>query len=150
MNMLVRNRLNNFPFFGNHNTNSLLKEVDNFASELFGNVTYEGFSPVFGIEESKESYKITVELPGMELNDVEVNLKENSLIISGEKKSEEDEKKRHYTEIKYGKFERVFNLGEDVNTENIKAAMKNGVLSITLNKIEKAVNTPKKIEITEG
>ena len=152
MNMLVRNRLNGLPLFGTHNTNDFLKEIDSFASELFKNVSSEGFSPVFDIEESKNSYKITAELPGMELKDIDVTLKENSIVISGEKKSEEkkDEKKYHYAERKYGMFERVFNLGEDVDLENIKAVMKNGVLNVILSKTEKAVNTPKKIEVTEG
>jgi HSP20 family molecular chaperone IbpA len=152
MNMLVRNRLNGLPLFGTHNTNNFLKEIDNFASDLFGNVNIEGFCPVFDIEESKGSYKITAELPGMELKDTDVTLKENSIVISGEKKSEKekDEKKYHYTERKYGKFERIFNLGENVDLENIKAIMKGGVLSVILNKTENAVKTPKKIEVTEG
>jgi len=150
--MLVRNRLNSLPLFGNHNVSDFLKEIDSFRSDLFGNVSCEGFCPVFDIEESKESYKITAELPGMELNDIEVTLKENSIVIGGEKKSENEkgEKKYQYIERKYGKFERVFNLGEDVDLENIKAIMKSGVLRVILNKTEKAVNTPKKIEVTEG
>ena len=152
MNMLIRNRLNSLPLFGNHSGNDFLKEIDNFASELFGGASCEGFSPVFDVEESKESYKIIAELPGMELNDIEVTLKEDSIIISGEKKSEKekDEKKYRYAERQYGKFERAFNFGEDVDIENIKAVMKNGVLSVILSKIEKAVNTPKKIKVTEG
>jgi HSP20 family protein len=152
MNMLIRNRLNSLPLFGSHNTGNFLKEIDSFASELFKNVSCEGFCPVFDIEESKKFYKITAELPGMELNDIDVTLKENSIVISGEKKSEKgkDEEEYHYAERKYGKFERVFNLGEDVDLENIKAIMKNGVLTVILSKTEKAVNTPKKIEVTKG
>jgi HSP20 family protein len=151
MNMLVRNRLNGLPLFGTQNSGEFFKEIDNFATDLFGSTSCSGFSPAFDIEESKSTYKISAELPGMELKDVEVTLKENSIVISGEKKTEKekDEKKYHYAERKYGRFERVFNLGEDVNRENIKAIMKGGVLSVILKKTEKAVNAPKQIKVTE-
>ncbi len=152
MKMMLRNRLNSLPVFGNRETSEFFKGIDNFTSELFGNESCFGFCPVFDIDVSKDCYKVTAELPGMEMSDVEVTLKENSIIISGEKKSEKekDVEKYHYAERKYGKFERVFNLGEDVDLENIKATMKNGVLNVILNKTEKAIDTPKKIVITEG
>ena len=152
MNMLVKNRLNRFPVFRNYNTNDFLKEIDSFASELFGKMKTEGFSPAFDIEESKDSLMITAELPGMELNDIEVTLQENTVTISGEKKSEtkEDNNKYHFSERSFGRFERTFELGENVDLENVKAIMKNGILEINFKKTEKVEKTPKKIEIKVG
>ncbi len=152
MNMLIKNRLNQFPVFGNYSTNNFLKEIDNFASELFSNMKTEGFCPAFDIEESENSLMITAELPGMELSDIEVTLQENTVTISGEKKSEnkEENKEYHFSERSFGKFERTFELGENIDLENVNAIMKNGVLKINFKKAEKAEKTPKKIEVKVG
>src|ERR1043165_9829061 len=65
--------------------------------------------PSVDVHETDQGYKITAELPGMEEKDVEVNLKDNTLTISGEKRSEHEEKdgERAYSERTFGRFQRT-------------------------------------------
>ncbi len=99
------------------------------------------------IEETKDAYKISVELPGMEKDDIDIEVKDNVLTISGEKKEErESEEGTFYRrERRFGKFSRSINLPNDINIDDISAEYKNGVLMLTLPKTEEA--KPKKITV---
>lgn len=103
--------------------------------------------PLMNIEENKDAYKISVELPGMEKNDIDIQIKDNVLTISGEKKEEtkSDEGTFYRRERRFGKFSRSINLPNDINVDGIDAEYKNGVLTLTLPKTEEA--KPKKIAV---
>ena len=103
--------------------------------------------PLMNIEETKDAYKISVELPGMEKDDIDIEVKDNVLTISGEKKEErESEEGTFYRrERRFGKFSRSINLPNDINIDDISAEYKNGVLMLTLPKTEEA--KPKKITV---
>ncbi|MBO8152607.1 MAG: Hsp20/alpha crystallin family protein [Candidatus Marinimicrobia bacterium] len=105
------------------------------------------FYPAVDIEEKDKEYYVTVELPGVKKNDVKVAVKDNLLMISGEKKSEKEEKGKNYhrSERVFGSFQRTFRLPELVDQDNISAEYKDGVLHITIPKKEEAVS--KEIEI---
>ncbi len=94
-------------------------------------------SPRFEIQESDKELQIRAELPGMEEKDVEVLLDDNILTIRGEKHEEHKQKKKkvHYTERRYGRFERVLPLPEAVDREKVKASFKKGVLHIDIPKV---------------
>ncbi len=98
--------------------------------------------------ETDDEYKLRVELPGMEKDDVKIALNQNILTISGEKKGEDTKENEsfHKREIRYGWFERSFSLPGDIDETKIKAKMKNGVLTIHVPKSEAA--KPKRIPIT--
>ncbi len=97
------------------------------------------WQPRVDVSEKKENIVVTVEVPGMAEKDIKVTLKENHLVIYGEKKLEEDHKEDEYhcCERRYGKFERAFMLPTEVVAEKVEAKVKDGVLKITLPKAEK-------------
>ena len=105
------------------------------------------FSPRANFTESEKEYEISVDLPGMSADDFNIEFKEGHLWVTGERKqeSEEEGKKYHRIERSYGQFRRVVALGNDVNSEQIEASYKDGVLTVTVPKIE-AVQ-PKRIEV---
>lgn len=86
--------------------------------------------------ETDSEVVVKVELPGVKKEDVEVLVRDNNLIIRGEKKEEREEKTETYNRIErvYGKFERVVALPAEVKLEGIKAEFKDGVLEIRLPK----------------
>jgi len=106
-------------------------------------------SPSVDIFEDKDEVVVKAEIPGMVKEDVDVNITENTLTISGEKKKEEKvEKKDYYCfERSYGSFSRSFRLPSDVQTEKAKATFKNGVLEIRLPKTEEAKKKEIKVKI---
>lgn len=134
---------------------SIVPELDVFdrffgdfrLPELFGK---EGeLVPVFDIAETDKEYTITGEIPGVEAKDLDVTLSDGTLTVQGEKKKEQEEKDEHFHRIEreYGAFHRGFRLPENVRAEELKANYKDGVLKITLPKVE---IKPKKIEVKEG
>jgi len=89
--------------------------------------------PQIDIEETDKEVRITAELPGLDEKDVSLEIANGVLSISGEKKSESEDKARRFSERHYGRFERRIPL-EDVEEDKVSAAFKNGVLSITVPK----------------
>ncbi|MCS3726878.1 Hsp20/alpha crystallin family protein [Bradyrhizobium betae] len=106
-------------------------------------------APAVDVSESDKAYEITVELPGMDEKDIEVNVANGALTIKGEKKEEKEEKQKDYyvSERRYGSFERYFGLPDGVDAGKIEAAFKNGVLKVTLPKTAEAQKPAKKIEV---
>ena len=105
------------------------------------------WSPRVDVHETDKEIIIEVELPGLTKKDINVEVKNNTLTITGERKSEEKfkESKCSRVERHYGKFERTFGLPDTVLTEKVSAGYKNGVLTLTLPKSEKAI--PREIAI---
>lgn len=105
------------------------------------------FVPAVELSENDESYTITVELPGVKKDDVQVDLREGMLVVQGEKRSEREEKKERgrYLERTYGSFCRTFALPSDADSERLKAAFKDGVLTIQVPRSE--ASKPRQIAI---
>ena len=106
-------------------------------------------TPSVDLYEEKDDIVVKVELPGMEKDNIEVNLTDNRLTIKGEKKKEEEVKKENYyrSERSYGSFIRAVELPRDVQADKIKAVFKNGVLEVRLPKTEEAKKKETKIKI---
>lgn len=99
------------------------------------------FNPRFDIKETPKQYVITMDIPGMDKDNIEVNVKEHNLIISGERTStkEENTKGQYYRqERSFGHFIKVLPLPQDVDESNIDAQYDKGVLTVKLNRLEKA------------
>ncbi len=107
------------------------------------------FVPVVNTREGDDAYYIEVELPGVKKEDINIDVNEDTLTISGERKVREENKDDNFYKVEsvYGKFERSFSLPEDVDTDKIEATSKNGVLEIKIPKVQKVEKAPKKIEI---
>src|SRR5690554_2369078 len=99
--------------------------------------------PALDIQEGDKQYKIALELPGVEEKDIQINLDNDVLVVRGEKRQEEEKNEGgfHRIERSYGSFQRVLNLPDDANQDSIKANVKNGVLTITMDQRE--VSAPK-------
>jgi HSP20 family protein len=85
----------------------------------------------------------------MKKEDIEINLKDNTLTVKGEKKYEAKSDKDNYVRVerKYGKFIRRFSLSHNVDTARIKATYKDGVLEIKIPKREEVAAKPVKVEV---
>jgi HSP20 family protein len=106
------------------------------------------FIPSIDVAESDKQFEIEVQIPGMKKEDINVNLENGILTISGERsfKNEKEDKKYHKVETHYGSFTRSLQLPESINPESVKATYNDGILSITVDKSEK--KSSKKIKIT--
>ncbi len=103
--------------------------------------------PAINIWADEESVRITAELPGMESSDIDLNILEDTLTLSGERATESppESASYHRRERGFGKFSRSLRLPYRVDTQSSKATFKNGVLEITLPRAEE--DRPKKIAI---
>ena len=113
-----------------------------------GDVLEGAWAPRVDIAETNGELKVVAELPGMKRNDVSVRIENNVLTLKGEKKQEEEKKGTNYYRIerRYGTFTRSFALPNTVDTNKVKAAFKDGVLTITLPKTEEAKGKEVSIE----
>jgi hypothetical protein len=83
---------------------------------------------------------VTIDLPGMTSEDVDIEVKQGELWVTGERKSEEQQEGQtwHHIELRYGRFQRVFRFGEDVEADKVEATFSDGVLRISAPKAESA------------
>jgi HSP20 family protein len=105
------------------------------------------FLPEANVVETEKALEVTVELPGMKPEEVKVEIRENALWITGEKKEEKEEKNKrfHRIERRAGMFQRILPLPAEVRDREVDARFVDGVLKITLPKAERVA--PKPIEI---
>jgi HSP20 family protein len=106
-------------------------------------------TPAVDLVEKDKEYLISAELPGLDEKNVEVKLSNGSLIISGEKKEQREEKDKGYflSERRYGSFRRAFRVPEGVDAEKIDASFAKGVLTVRLPKSSQAQKAEKSISI---
>lgn len=127
--------------------------TDDFIERFFyGWPSFEGdkdltWIPRVDVNDAEKEVTIDVELPGIAKKDVKVEVHNNKLTISGERKSEKNTEKENcfIAERHYGKFERSFNLSDAVEADKIAAKYKDGILTLTIPKAEKAL--PKEITV---
>lgn len=141
--MLVRR---NYPVF-----NTLDKWFDDFFTNDVSNL-FEKVStlPAVNIKEREKDYMIEIAAPGFKKDDFEIELDNNVLIVSSNKKEEKVEDKHNYTkrEFNYSEFKRTFTLPETVDMQDIKAEYKEGILELMIAKKPEAQVQPKrKIDI---
>lgn len=141
---LHRNEAN--PFLALH------REMNRLFDDAFRAFDVAPFSsqaigwPSVEVNETDKDVKVVAEVPGLEEKDVNVELRDGLLTISGEKKSETEDKERRFSERYYGRFERSIPVG-DVDQDKVAATFKNGVLAVTLPKSPAAQQKVKRIAI---
>lgn len=120
--------------------------MDEFFNDAVNN-RRDTFVPSIDISETEDQFLITAELPGMKKEDININLENSQLSISGERslESEETGKTFHRVETQYGSFNRSFQLPDNIDEESIAANYENGLLNISINKSEDKVK--RQIEI---
>jgi HSP20 family protein len=114
------------------------------------NARASAWVPALDISERKDAYLVTVELPGLKPEDLDITMEDGLLTIQGERQftSESSEQQFHRIERRYGAFRRSITLPAQVQAEQIEASFDNGVLQIMVPKAEEA--TPKRIQVRPG
>ncbi|MGC3957701.1 MAG: Hsp20/alpha crystallin family protein [Verrucomicrobiota bacterium] len=107
-----------------------------------------GWAPALDVYEDKDNYVVKAEVPGLKKEDIIVSLQDGTLSISGERKSEtkHEEASVYRTERSFGRFQRTVALPTAVEADKVKAAYKDGILTITVPKAEEA--KPKQIKVS--
>jgi HSP20 family protein len=115
-----------------------------------GRTATTAWAPALDISERKDAYLVTVELPGLKAEDLDITLEDGLLTIQGEREltSESSEQQFHRVEGHYGAFRRAITLPAHVMAEGIQASFEDGVLQILAPKGEDA--TPKRIQVRPG
>ena len=123
---------------------------DAFMTPFDGNEFRNTVSPKLDIAELKDKYEIKAELPGMDEKDINLAVEDGVLSISGEKKSETEDKSKGYylKECSYGTFNRSIRLPENIADDKIAAKFDKGVLVIDMPKKEPTVAKARKIAIS--
>jgi HSP20 family protein len=107
-----------------------------------------GFIPRVDVYESRGEIKVIAEIPGLDENDIDVSITDDVLIIAGEKKNKEEESEICYkAECLYGWFTRSIPIPVEIDTDNVNARVKNGILTVILYKIPKSASNRKKVHI---
>ena len=110
---------------------------DDFFENSFINESQEGYSPRVDISETDTSFDFNIAIPGLNKNDLSIEIEKGHLIISGERKISNEKNNFHSIENGYGKFTRSFQLPENIIEEKITAIQKNGMLNISVPKDSK-------------
>jgi HSP20 family protein len=120
------------------------------TQQASGRATTTAWAPALDISERKDAYLVTVELPGLKPEDLDITMEDGLLTIQGERQftSESSEQQYHRVERRYGAFRRAITLPAHVMAEGIEASFEDGVLQILVPKAEEA--TPKRIQVRPG
>ena|SRR5437868_3453725 len=138
---------NNFNSLFPSNTRS---ELPNFFNDVFNQLIREDekvtWMPAVNVIERENDYKIDLAVPGLDKKDFNIEVENNVLVVSGERKEEKIEEKDKVTtrEFHYGSFKRSFTLPETADAEKINATYNNGVLSVSIAKKEEAKQKAKR------
>jgi HSP20 family protein len=127
------------------------KNIENTFAPLRTSDVFKSswFKPSLDISSGDNDYTIKIELPGVDLKDIEIEVHNHTMTIKGEKKQEHEERDKDFYRIErsYGSFQRVLNLPEDSDTNNILSEHKDGILTVKISKKELPQSDVKKIEI---
>lgn len=115
-----------------------------------GNGTARRWIPAMDLIEDEEHYVLRADLPGMSEDDVEIEIKDNVLTVSGERRSEDDTRGEgyHRVERSFGRFSRALTLPDGVAADQVAANFENGVLEVRVPKPEET--KPVRVEIGAG
>jgi len=136
----------------NRTLRDLQREVDSIFDQFFGrdrgdSDTSAVWAPRTDLSETDDAFSIRMDVPGMTKDDININLQNNTLTVSGERSSERTEEDEEFVRVEraFGTFHRTFTLPDAVDQENIEAAYDEGVLTIHVPKTEES--TRRQIEI---
>src|ERR1700691_2609050 len=108
------------------------------------------FAPPVDVYEDEHGVTLKIEVPGIDENDIDVRIENNTLTVHGERNFEKEEKEENYRRVErqYGSFTRTFSLPNTVDQESVQADYDKGVLKVKLTK--KAEAKPKQIKVNVG
>jgi HSP20 family protein len=120
--------------------------MENFFNDNFLSREFSSAVPAVNVSEDDDKFNVELSAPGFKKEDFKIESDNKMLTISGEHRSEDEEKSKNFTrrEFNYGSFRRTFSLPETVDDEKIDAKYEDGILKITLPKKEEAKAKPVK------
>jgi len=124
-----------------------------FSSQLGETeLSTRSWAPPVDIYETEEAIVLRAELPGVDPKDVEVRVEDNTLYLKGERKFEKEVKEQNYHRVErsYGSFARSFSLPNSINSDQVKAEFKDGLLTLTMPKREEAKPKTIKIDVSNN
>lgn len=135
--------------------NSFFNDFGEFNKSVFKPSTSKtkGFQPMCDITEAKDHYLVSLDIPGIDQKDLNIEVDNQRLKISGERLrevSEGEDSSATYYERSFGKFVRTFNLPPEIKAEDIQAQYQDGVLKVAIPKLKKEEPKKIKININEG
>ena len=106
------------------------------------------FAPRADASVTPEAYEITMELPGVSAEDIDVAVQDGNIVVTDEKRFEQEETAKNYffSEREYGAFQRVFRIPADGEQDAIDAEFRNGVLLVRIPKARADTSAPRKID----
>jgi HSP20 family protein len=109
----------------------------------------EWLKPQLDVGATDKEYTISIELPGVDQKDIQLELSGDTLKIKGEKRQEKEEKEKDYYRVErsYGSFQRVLSLPEDADQDGIEAAFKHGVMTVKVPRRSLPQSAAKQIDI---
>jgi len=144
-----------FPELSNWSSSDRLSSLRDEVNRLFDftwpsrdSGLFSGWSPALDVFDDKDNFVVTVELPGLKKEEINLSIHDGVLTISGERKHERDEKEgsTFRSERYFGKFQRSVTLPAAVDANKVAATYKDGVLTVELPKAEEA--KPKQIAVS--
>ena len=138
-------------FDPSHEFEDIYNRMGQLMSLAFGDLAFTPalsapWTPMADISETDDAYVIKAELPGIGKDQVEAQMQDRELVISGEVKEDTGKGRRHRSSRRTGRFEYRAYLPGDIKADQVSAQLSDGVLTVTVPKSEKA--KPRKIEIT--
>ena len=112
---------------------------DNFFDNIFNKDHQNDFSPKVDISETDELFNFQFAVPGMNKSDLSIEINKGHLIVSGERKFDNEDENFHSIENGFGKFSRSFQLPDNIDESKINASHKNGILNISIKKDAKTL-----------
>lgn len=138
-------------FTPSHDMRRLQREIDGIFDSFFSPSRNENdsasWAPRVDLSESEDAYLVHVDVPGMQKEDLNIDVHEGRLTISGERNAEQQDDGHKYVRVErsYGRFYRSFTLPQTVKEDEIEATYENGVLSVRVPKAEET--KPRRIEV---
>ncbi len=127
-------------------TKNLKPKFPNVVEEFFGKIMDQGLRvteaianiPAVNISDRNKAFEVSVAVPGLEREDINVEIRNNCLVVSSEKQYENEESDVRWMRREYGyaSFQRIFMLPPNANADRVKAHMKNGILTIEVGKVK--------------
>ena len=148
---MIYRRFYGFPTWENKSPFTELERIRRQMERQFEGWPYQrqtpGVFPLINLTETKDSFFIRAELPGMSSADLDMQATSNSVSISGERKipAENREAKYHRREREAGKFSRVVGLPSEIDPDKVEASMVNGILTVVVPKAQAA--KPRQISV---
>lgn len=122
-------------------------QLDRLFNEMAASTTSTTWKPAIELHNAEDHFVLKVKLPGLEAKDIEIEATRDSVMLKGEIRQHEENQGRRYSEFYYGTFQRTVKLPIAIQNDKVQADFHNGILTLTLPKVEEAVNRVVKVDL---